>query len=278
MVNLDLFLQAVAAEFQNESAAALAAAATRHLQEAEQAKNGGNEHWWGETRTVSHYIPVSGFKAVSSHILAVIKDNKLSMSSIPSCFYLIWYVFNLLNKKSDFFFFLPGGRSMRPACWPSALSKPSSQRTWRTVVSSLTCMVSWLVLFSLISTWQVRPQLTYFTEIVLLKFPLSVSVSHAELITTKNLIIELNDFILGGKKALMSFFTAVSCFCFLLTSGVAVPPWPSSVGGQSLHGSHVSWAHPAVPPGHRQRPPWQPAALCPHLRGQGHLGVSKLCL
>lgn len=39
-------LQAVAAEFQNESAAALAAAATRHLQEAEQAKNSGDEHWW----------------------------------------------------------------------------------------------------------------------------------------------------------------------------------------------------------------------------------------
>uniref|UniRef100_A0A8C5HZT0 Importin N-terminal domain-containing protein n=1 Tax=Gouania willdenowi TaxID=441366 RepID=A0A8C5HZT0_GOUWI len=42
----DLWLQAVAAEFQNESAAALAAASTRHLQEAEQAKNAGNEHWW----------------------------------------------------------------------------------------------------------------------------------------------------------------------------------------------------------------------------------------
>uniref|UniRef100_A0A3Q1GSV8 Importin 9 n=1 Tax=Acanthochromis polyacanthus TaxID=80966 RepID=A0A3Q1GSV8_9TELE len=41
----DLLL-AVAAEFQNESAAALAAAATRHLQEAEQSKNSGNEHWW----------------------------------------------------------------------------------------------------------------------------------------------------------------------------------------------------------------------------------------
>ncbi|XP_061795398.1 importin-9 [Nerophis lumbriciformis] len=41
----DLLL-VVAAEFQNESAAALAAAATRHLQEAEQAKNSGNEHWW----------------------------------------------------------------------------------------------------------------------------------------------------------------------------------------------------------------------------------------
>lgn len=41
----DLLL-AVAAEFQNESAVALAAAATRHLQEAEQAKNCGNEHWW----------------------------------------------------------------------------------------------------------------------------------------------------------------------------------------------------------------------------------------
>uniref|UniRef100_A0A8B9LB95 Importin 9 n=1 Tax=Astyanax mexicanus TaxID=7994 RepID=A0A8B9LB95_ASTMX len=41
----DLLL-VVAAEFQNESAAALAAAATRHLQEAEQAKNAGNEHWW----------------------------------------------------------------------------------------------------------------------------------------------------------------------------------------------------------------------------------------
>lgn len=44
-VTFDLFLQAVAAEFQNESAAALAAAATRHFQEAEQAKNSGNEHW-----------------------------------------------------------------------------------------------------------------------------------------------------------------------------------------------------------------------------------------
>uniref|UniRef100_A0AAR2LE53 Importin N-terminal domain-containing protein n=1 Tax=Pygocentrus nattereri TaxID=42514 RepID=A0AAR2LE53_PYGNA len=41
----DLLL-VVAAEFQNESAAALAAAATRHLQEAEQAKNAGSEHWW----------------------------------------------------------------------------------------------------------------------------------------------------------------------------------------------------------------------------------------
>ncbi|XP_043389542.1 importin-9 isoform X1 [Chelonia mydas] len=41
----DLLL-AVAADFQNESATALAAAATRHLQEAEQAKNGGAEHWW----------------------------------------------------------------------------------------------------------------------------------------------------------------------------------------------------------------------------------------
>lgn len=39
-------LMAVAAEFQNESAVALAAASTRHLQEAEQAKNSGNEHWW----------------------------------------------------------------------------------------------------------------------------------------------------------------------------------------------------------------------------------------
>ncbi|GAB0199944.1 importin-9 [Grus japonensis] len=41
----DLLL-AVAADFQNESATALAAAATRHLQEAEQAKNNGAEHWW----------------------------------------------------------------------------------------------------------------------------------------------------------------------------------------------------------------------------------------
>lgn len=45
METFDLCFQAVAAEFQNESAAALAAAATRHLQEAEQAKNSGNEHW-----------------------------------------------------------------------------------------------------------------------------------------------------------------------------------------------------------------------------------------
>uniref|UniRef100_A0A8D0L9J8 Importin 9 n=1 Tax=Sphenodon punctatus TaxID=8508 RepID=A0A8D0L9J8_SPHPU len=41
----DLLL-AVAADFQNESATALAAAATRHLQEAVQAKNSGAEHWW----------------------------------------------------------------------------------------------------------------------------------------------------------------------------------------------------------------------------------------
>ncbi|XP_041083190.1 importin-9-like [Polyodon spathula] len=41
----DLLL-AVSTEFQNESAVALAAAATRHLQEAEQAKNSGSEHWW----------------------------------------------------------------------------------------------------------------------------------------------------------------------------------------------------------------------------------------
>lgn len=47
-------LQAVAAEFQNESAAALAAAATRHLQEAEQAKNGGNEHWYETLNTGKH--------------------------------------------------------------------------------------------------------------------------------------------------------------------------------------------------------------------------------
>uniref|UniRef100_A0A8C9UL56 Importin 9 n=1 Tax=Spermophilus dauricus TaxID=99837 RepID=A0A8C9UL56_SPEDA len=36
----------VATDFQNESAAALAAAATRHLQEAEQTKSSGTEHWW----------------------------------------------------------------------------------------------------------------------------------------------------------------------------------------------------------------------------------------
>lgn len=53
METFDLCFQAVAAEFQNESAAALAAAATRHLQEAEQAKNSGNEHWWGETQTLT---------------------------------------------------------------------------------------------------------------------------------------------------------------------------------------------------------------------------------
>nr|KAF6395287.1 importin 9 [Rousettus aegyptiacus] len=41
----DLLL-AVATDFQNESAAALAAAATRHLQEAEQTKDSGAEHWW----------------------------------------------------------------------------------------------------------------------------------------------------------------------------------------------------------------------------------------
>ncbi|XP_055510701.1 importin-9 [Leucoraja erinacea] len=41
----DLLL-AVASDFQNESAIALAAAATKHLQEAEQAKCDGNVHWW----------------------------------------------------------------------------------------------------------------------------------------------------------------------------------------------------------------------------------------
>ncbi|MEE6493116.1 hypothetical protein FKM82_016744 [Ascaphus truei] len=41
----DLLL-AVSSEFQNESATALAAAATRHLQEAEQNKSQGAEHWW----------------------------------------------------------------------------------------------------------------------------------------------------------------------------------------------------------------------------------------
>ncbi|MXQ88070.1 hypothetical protein E5288_WYG017119 [Bos mutus] len=41
----DLLL-AVASDFQNESAAALAAAAARHLQEAEQTKSSGAEHWW----------------------------------------------------------------------------------------------------------------------------------------------------------------------------------------------------------------------------------------
>ncbi|XP_068125456.1 importin-9 [Hyperolius riggenbachi] len=41
----DLLL-AVSSEFQNESAVAIAAAATRHLQEAEQIKSQGGEHWW----------------------------------------------------------------------------------------------------------------------------------------------------------------------------------------------------------------------------------------
>ncbi|XP_072336823.1 importin-9 isoform X4 [Scyliorhinus torazame] len=41
----DLLL-AVASDFQSESAIALAAAATKHLQEAEQAKSDGNVHWW----------------------------------------------------------------------------------------------------------------------------------------------------------------------------------------------------------------------------------------
>ncbi|XP_018412390.1 PREDICTED: importin-9 [Nanorana parkeri] len=41
----DLLL-AVSSEFQNESAVALAAAATRHLHEAEQIKSQGGEHWW----------------------------------------------------------------------------------------------------------------------------------------------------------------------------------------------------------------------------------------
>ncbi|KAM4699585.1 importin-9 [Discoglossus pictus] len=41
----DLLL-AVSSEFQSESAVALAAAATRHLQEAEQRKRQGEQHWW----------------------------------------------------------------------------------------------------------------------------------------------------------------------------------------------------------------------------------------
>jgi len=63
METFDLYIQAVAAEFQNESAAALAAAATRHLQEAEQAKNSGNEHWWGETNTILT-LSVSGLQTL----------------------------------------------------------------------------------------------------------------------------------------------------------------------------------------------------------------------
>lgn len=93
----DLCSQAVAAEFQNESAAALAAAATRHLQEAEQAKNSGNEHWWGHT-LVCHW---------SDFLL-------------------------LVTTTGSFFFFFclvgPGGRSTRPACWLWVQSKPSSLR------------------------------------------------------------------------------------------------------------------------------------------------------
>lgn len=66
MVTFDLCSQAVAAEFQNESAAALAAAATRHLQEAEQAKNSGNEHWWGETLTMFDYVLTDSICALKS--------------------------------------------------------------------------------------------------------------------------------------------------------------------------------------------------------------------
>lgn len=57
-------------------------------------------------------------------------------------------------------------------------------------------------------------------------------------------------------------------------SGVPLPAGQGPVGGQPLHHSHVPGAHPAVPPGHRQRPAGQPAALRPHLRRQSHLGVS----
>lgn len=66
---------------------------------------------------------------------------------------------------------------------------------------------------------------------------------------------------------------AASLF-FFSASGVAVPAGPSPVGGQSLHDRHVPGPHPAVPAGHRQRPPRQPAAVRPHLGGQSHLGVS----
>lgn len=50
---------------------------------------------------------------------------------------------------------MKGGRSMRPVCWLWAQWRPSSQRTWRTAVSSLTCMDSWRVLSWPISTWLV---------------------------------------------------------------------------------------------------------------------------
>lgn len=174
---------------------------------------------------------------------------------------------------------------MRLACWPSALSKQSSQRTWRTVVSSLTCTASWPVLSSLISTWQVSLKLTLFIKkSIYWRFLwkwLSISQETHYYKQTVSLL-DWKDITMSCKitASLLLLFTRPSLpplvFCFLLTSGVSVPPRASVVGGQSIHSRHVSWAHPAVPPGHRQRPPRQPATICPHLRSQGHLGVSKL--
>lgn len=60
---------------------------------------------------------------------------------------------------------------------------------------------------------------------------------------------------------------------FRVCSCIPIPPRPSSVGRQPLHSRHDSWAHPAVPPGHRQRPSRQSASIRPHLRSPRHMGV-----
>lgn len=89
---LDFFMQAVATEFQNESAAALAAAATRHLQEAEQAKNSGNEHWWGDvssltlTDSPSRPLSLAQSQSLASQILnqAALSPLRFKAVSLPN--------------------------------------------------------------------------------------------------------------------------------------------------------------------------------------------------
>ena len=115
---------------------------------------------------------------------------------------------------------------MRLACWPSALSKQSSQRTWRTVVSSLTCTASWPVLSSLISTWQVSLKLTLFIKkSIYWRFLwkwLSISQETHYYKQTDSLIIGLerhHNVVQNNCLTVASFhssFSTASCFLFSL--------------------------------------------------------------
>uniref|UniRef100_A0A4W3IWF5 Importin 9 n=1 Tax=Callorhinchus milii TaxID=7868 RepID=A0A4W3IWF5_CALMI len=65
-------LMAVGSDFHTDSAAALAAAATKHLQEAEQAKNNGNAHWWKV-----HEACMLALGSVKSAITENVKDGRI---------------------------------------------------------------------------------------------------------------------------------------------------------------------------------------------------------